>query len=106
MRQSDLSLVPGLLGLKQQLWEEHVPGLCIQTPSESEGEKLRRLALGKVVENLRNAGGLYNTVYVNSPGEISQLQEFCQLYFNLLALFFPNSKNVSVWTLFMLCLIQ
>ena len=72
---------------------------ALQTPSESEGEKLSRLALGKIVEYLRNAGGLYNKIFVSNPGEISQLEEFCQLYFNLLALFFPNSVNVTVWTI-------
>jgi hypothetical protein len=71
---------------------------CLKTTSETEGEKLRWLALGKIVEFLRNAGGLFNKVYVNSPGEISQLNEFCQLYFNLLTLFFPESVNVTVWT--------
>lgn len=45
----------------------------LQTANETEGEKLRRLALGKVVQYLRNAGGLFNKVYVNIPGEISQL---------------------------------
>jgi hypothetical protein len=72
---------------------------ALQTPSESEGEKLSRLALGKIVEYLRNAGGLYNKIFVSNPGEVSQLEEFCQLYFNLLALFFPNSVNVTVWTI-------
>ena len=71
---------------------------CMKTTSETEGEKLRQLALGKIVEFLRNAGGLFNKVYCNSPGEISLLNEFCQLYFNLLALFFPESVNVTVWT--------
>ncbi len=72
---------------------------ALQTTSETEGGKLRRLALGKIVEYLRNAGGLYNKVFVNSPGEICQLEEFCHLYFNLLVLFFPNSVNVTVWTM-------
>jgi hypothetical protein len=50
------------------------------------------------VQYLRNARGLFNKVYVNIPGEISQLNEFCTLYFNLLVLFFPHSVNVTVWT--------
>jgi hypothetical protein len=72
---------------------------ALQTPSESEGENLRRLALGKIVEYFRNTGGLFNKIYVSSPGEICQLEEFCQLYFNLLSLFFPRSVNVTVWTI-------
>ena len=71
---------------------------ALQTTSETEGEKLR-LTLRKIVEYLQNAGGLYNKVFVNSPGEICQLEEFCHLYFNLLVLFFPNSVNVTVCTM-------
>ncbi|CAB3999878.1 Hypothetical predicted protein [Paramuricea clavata] len=70
----------------------------LQTANETEGEKLRQLALGKIVQYLRNAGGLFNNVYVNIPGEISQLNDFCTLYFNLLVLFFPHSVNETVWT--------
>ncbi|CAB3989988.1 Hypothetical predicted protein [Paramuricea clavata] len=54
---------------------------CLQTACETEGEKVRRLALGKIMQHLRNAGGLFNKIYVNNPGDISQLEEFCQLYF-------------------------
>ena len=60
---------------------------------------MRTLALEKIVEYLRNAGGLFNKIHVSSPGEICQLEEFCQLYFNLLSLFFPSSVNVTVWTI-------
>ena len=45
----------------------------LQTANENEGKKLQRLALGKVVQYLRNAGGLFNKFYVNIPGEISHL---------------------------------
>ena len=71
---------------------------ALKTANETEGEKLKRLALGKILHYLRNAGGLFNKVYVNNPGEIAQLEGFCQLYFNLLVLFFPGSVNVTVWT--------
>ena len=46
---------------------------CLKTGNETEGEKLKRLALSKIVEYLRNAGGLFNKIYVNSPGEVDQL---------------------------------
>ena len=71
---------------------------ALKMANETEGEKLKRLALGKILHYLRNAGGLFNKVFVNNPGEIAQLEEFCQLYFNLLVLFFPGSVNVTVWT--------
>ena len=70
----------------------------LQTESESEGDILCRLGLGKIIQYLRNAGELFNIVHVNSTGEISQLDELCRLYHNLLVLFFPTSVNVSVWT--------
>ncbi len=64
---------------------------CLKTADETEGEKLKRLALCKIVEYLRNASGLFNKIHIVSLGEIDQLEEFCQLYFNLLVLFFPES---------------
>ena len=71
---------------------------CLKTVEETEGEKLKRLALSKIVENLRNASGLFNKIHIVSQGEIDELEDFCQLYFNLLVLFFPESVNVTVWT--------
>ncbi len=63
---------------------------CLKTADETEGEKLKRLALCKIVEYLRNASGLFNKIHIVSLGEIDQLEEFCQLYFNLLVLFFSR----------------
>ena len=71
---------------------------CLKTADETEGEKLKWLALCKIVKYLRNASGLFNKIHIVSLGEIDQLEEFCQLYFNLLVLFFPESVNVTVWT--------
>ena len=71
---------------------------CLESETETEGEKLKRLALSKIAEYLRNAGGLFNKIHVQCLGEIDQLDEFCQHYFNMLALFFPESINVTVWT--------
>jgi hypothetical protein len=64
---------------------------------ESPAQKLRITALSKISEYLRNAGGLFNKIHTNM-GEIEQLEEYCQLYFNLLVLFFPSSVNVTVCT--------
>ena len=69
---------------------------CLSTENESSLEKIRRLALSKAVEFLRNAGGLFNKISVGSVGEIDQLVESCKLYYNILALFYPTCLNVTV----------
>ena len=70
---------------------------CLQYPQENDGQKLKRIALSKSVQYLRNAGGLFNKIHI-SIAERSELEEFCELYFNLLVLFFPNFVNITVWT--------
>ena len=70
----------------------------LETANESPGEKVKRLVLAKVIEYLRTAGGLINKIFIDNPVKIVQLEEFCQLYFNLFAFFFPESVNVTVWT--------
>lgn len=64
---------------------------------ESEAQKIKRLALGKIGEYLRNAGGLFNRIDTNSA-QVTELKEVCEMYFNLIALFFPTSINVTTWT--------
>lgn len=64
---------------------------------ESEAQKIKRLALGKIGEYLRNAGGLFNRIDMNSA-QLAELKEVCELYFNLISLFFPSSINVTTWT--------
>ncbi len=63
---------------------------------ESGGQKLKRIALSKSIQFLRNAGGLFNKIHI-SVAELSELEEFCE-DFNLLVLFFPNFINITVWT--------
>lgn len=53
--------------------------------------------LSQALEYLRNACGLFNKIHI-SITELDQLDEFCQLYFNLLSLFFSSNINVTVWT--------
>ena len=55
---------------------------CLQYPQETDGQKLKRIALSKSVQFLRNAGGLFNKIHI-SISELSELEEFCELYFNL-----------------------
>lgn len=69
----------------------------LKTSDESQAQKLKRLALGKIAEFLRNAGALFNKIEV-SHVDLGQLKEFCTLYFNLYVLFFEIDVNVTVWT--------
>ena len=66
--------------------------------NESEQERVKRLALCKISQLLRDAATLFNKVHVTSA-EVSQLKEICQIYFNIYALFLPESLNITVWTL-------
>ena len=50
-----------------------------------------------MAQYLRDAGTLFNKVDTNSA-EINQLHETCTIYFNLLALFFPDDVNLTAWT--------
>lgn len=70
---------------------------CLQYEGETDGQRLCRIALSKSIQFLRNAGGLFNKIHI-SIAELSELEEFCELYFNLLVLFFPEFVNITVWT--------
>ena len=72
-----------------------IDGLKIS--NESPAQTLKRLALGKIAECLRNAGASLNKTEV-SPVDIRQLKEYCTLYFNLYVLFCEMGVNVTVWT--------
>ena len=48
-------------------------------------------------EYLRDSGGLFNRTETNSA-QLAELKEACEMYFNLIALFFPSSINVTTWT--------
>ena len=64
---------------------------------ESDAEKIKRFALGKACLYLRDAGTLFSKVATNNA-EVVQLQKVCSMYFNILALFFPEVVNVTVWS--------
>jgi hypothetical protein len=65
---------------------------------ESQPQRLRRLALGKLVEFLRNVGVLINKIAV-CPDYLVQLKENCTHFFNIFALFFNSNVNITVWTI-------
>ena len=64
---------------------------------ECGAQKIKRLVLGKVGEYLRDSGGLFNRIETNAA-QVAELKEVCEMYFNLIALFFPSSINVTTWT--------
>lgn len=70
----------------------------LECADESPGQHLRTLALGRIVLYLRQACTLFNKVSTNKA-EVLELKEYCQLYFNLYCLFFPNYVNVTTWTI-------
>ena len=84
-----------LIGEQAMLPARHCYRLidCLESVNETDAEKLKRLALSKIAEYLRDAGGLFNIIHLDSLGEIDQLDEFCKHYFNLLALFFTESNQ-------------
>jgi hypothetical protein len=67
---------------------------ALELPDESATQKLRRQAIGKASQHLRNAGTLFNKVDTTLV-EIEQLKENLTTYFNLLSLFFNSSVNVK-----------
>ena len=77
----------------------------LQTPVESELEKLYHSVTSKIFESLRHAGVLANRVLVDNtyPKAISKI---CTLYFNLYAIFSPDDCNSTVWTLGVCCVIS
>lgn len=58
---------------------------------------MKRQALGKAAEHLRNAGTRFNKVDTNLR-EVEQINENLTTYFNLLSLFYSSSVNITVWT--------
>lgn len=70
---------------------------ALSTQEESAVQKIKRQALAKACQHLRNAGTLFNKVDTNKV-EIEELQENLTIYFNVLSLFFNQAVNISVWT--------
>ena len=69
----------------------------LKVPNETPPQQIKRLALGKVAQYLRDACTLFNKVDTNVT-EVSNLSEVCKMYFNILVLFFEQNVNVTVWT--------
>lgn len=69
----------------------------LEFPDESSVQKIKRLALSRIVLYLRNACATFNKV-LSTKTELLELEENCKLYFSILCLFFPNHVNVTCWT--------
>ena len=65
---------------------------------EGPAQEIKRLALAKMCQYLRDIGMEINKVYVETS-YVEQVNELCQTYFNMFALFFPESCQITVWTL-------
>lgn len=70
---------------------------ALEITDESSAQKMKRQALGKAAEHLRNAGTLFNKVDTNLR-EVEQINENLTTYFNLLSLFYSSLVNITVWT--------
>jgi len=70
---------------------------ALEIQDETAAQKVKRLALGKAAQYLRDACTLFNKVDVNIA-DINNLSEACKMYFNILVLFFESNVNVTVWT--------
>lgn len=73
-----------------------IDALCMN--DESGPQRVKRLALGKAAQYLRDSGMLFSKVEANSVG-MNQLKHSCTMYFNLISLFFPDAVNLTVWTI-------
>ena len=65
---------------------------------ESKQQMVKRFALGQITKALRDAGSLFNKIYVQQT-DVDALKDCCKLYYNLMVLFFPESVNLTVWTI-------
>jgi hypothetical protein len=63
----------------------------LQTTYESPSQRVIRLALGRIVQYLRNACSIFNKVST-IPADLQDLDDNCKLYFNLMCLFFSKSS--------------
>jgi hypothetical protein len=71
----------------------------LQVADESNIQKLKRVALAKICESLRDAGVLINKFHVTAENYPEEVAKYCSTYFNLFSLFFPESCQSTVWTL-------
>lgn len=70
----------------------------LKCDNESDAQKIKRMAMSKICQYLRDIGALINRINVSSSYP-ENLKELCQVYFNLFSLFYPEKCQSTVWTL-------
>jgi hypothetical protein len=53
--------------------------------------------LGRIVYYLRKACAIFNKLLF-TPADLVELEDNCKLFFNLICLFYPNTVNITTWT--------
>eukprot|EP00111_Clytia_hemisphaerica_P012120 TCONS_00035604-protein len=67
--------------------------------NESEAEVVRRAALPKIQQLLRDIGSQINRVNITNFDYPNVVERLCTQYFNIYALFLPAHCNITVWTM-------
>ncbi len=70
----------------------------LQIPGEKDNQRIKRLALAKICETLRDIGSEMNRVTVEPTSYVQHIKTLCVHYFNLFSLFFTESCQSTVWT--------
>jgi hypothetical protein len=71
---------------------------ALQGRDESPQQSLKKLALSRIVHYLRNACSVFNKLS-SSEADLTELDESCKMYFNLMCLFYPSNVNITTWTI-------
>ena len=71
----------------------------LKTNNEAPEEKVKRIALQKISESLRDASVQGFSRFHVTENEIVQTEKCCTQYFNLNSLFFSQSVNLTVWSI-------
>ena len=71
----------------------------LKTNNEAPEEKVKRIALQKISESLRDASVQGFSRFRVTENEIVQTEKCCTQYFNLNSLFFSQSVNLTVWSI-------
>lgn len=70
----------------------------LKNDDEDQTQLLKRLALSKICESLRDIGSEMNRVKIENHAYVDNLKLLCANYFNIFSLFFTDSCQSTVWT--------
>ncbi|XP_066914986.1 uncharacterized protein [Clytia hemisphaerica] len=74
-----------------------VDSLC--SPDETPTQQIKRLALAKICETLRDIGSLINRIDVGFNNYPEVIRDLCTIFFNMFSLFFEQHCQLTVWTM-------